>query len=166
MSCCGWDSLQLRGMTLMEINVEQISFSELSEQIVRESPDAIVFSDRDGIIRLWNRGAEVMFGYPAEEALGRSLDLIIPEKLRARHWEGYRRVMTTGVTGYGTRLLSAPGSCRDGSRKSLEFSMVIVRSPDGGVLGTAAIMRDVTERWEKERTLKERVAALEAASAP
>lgn len=146
--------------------MEQVSFSSLSEQIVRESSDAIVFSDGDGVIRLWNRGAEEMFGYPAAEALGQSLDLIIPEKMRARHWEGYRRVMATGVSRYGKDCLSAPGLRRDGARISLEFSMVIVRGADGAILGTAAIMRDVTARWEKERALKEKLAALEAASAP
>ena len=146
--------------------MEQVSFSALSEQIVRESSDAIVFSDGDGIIRLWNRGAEEMFGYPAAEALGQSLDLIIPERLRARHWEGYRRVMATGVSRYGKDCLSAPGLRRDGGRISLEFSMVIVRGADGAVLGTAAIMRDVTARWEKEKDLKERLAALEAALTP
>jgi PAS domain S-box-containing protein len=106
-----------------------------------------------------------MFGYPAEEAVGQSLDLIIPENLRARHWEGYRRVMATGVTRYGKELLSAPGLCKDGGRISLEFSMVIVRDGDGRVLGTAAIMRDVTVRFAKEKAFRERLATLEAAKA-
>ncbi len=150
----------------MGVSMEKPTFAWLSEQIVRESRDAVVFSDVDGIIRLWNRGAEEMFGHTAAEALGQSLDLIIPENLRARHWEGYRRVMATGVTKYGTELLSAPGLCRDGSRKSLEFSMIILRSVAGEVLGTASIIRDVTARWEKEKALRERVSALEAASAP
>ena len=138
----------------------------LCQQIVTAARDAIIFADTEGIIRLWNRGAEEMFGYPAAEALGQSLDLIIPEKMRARHWEGYRRVMATGVSRYGKDCLSAPGLRRDGARISLEFSMVIVRGADGAVLGTAAIMRDVTARWEKEKELKEKLAALEAASAP
>lgn len=137
------------------------SIAWLSEQIVRESADAIVFSDADGIIRLWNRGAEDMFGYSAATAVGQSLDLIIPEKLRARHWEGYRRVMATGVTRYGKEFLAVPGLRKDGGRISLEFGMAIVRSPEGTVLGTAAIMRDVTVRWEKEKALKERLAACE-----
>jgi PAS domain S-box-containing protein len=141
------------------------SFSWLCDQIVKESGDSIVFSDADGIIRLWNRRAEEMFGYPAEEAVGQSLDLIIPENLRARHWEGYRRVMATGVTRYGKELLSVPGLCKDGGRISLEFSMVIVRDGDGRVLGTAAIMRDVTVRFAKEKALRERLATLEAAKA-
>lgn len=137
----------------------------LSEQIVSKSGDAIVFSDGDGIIRLWNRGAEEMFGYAAGEALGQSLDLIIPEKMRTRHWDGYRRVMATGVTRYGKELLSAPGIRKDGGRISLEFSMAIILGADGAVAGIAAIMRDVTGRWQREKALKERLAILEAASA-
>ena len=139
------------------------TFEWLSEQIVRGSRDAIMFSDARGIIRLWNAGAEEMFGYSAEEAMGQSLDLIIPENLRARHWEGYFRVMETGVTKYGKELLSAPGLCRDGSRKSLEFSMIILRDREE-ILGTASVVRDVTTRWEKEKALKERLKQLEASN--
>ncbi len=128
----------------------------------RASNDAFVFSDRDGIIRLWNAGAEALLGYPADEALGKSLDLIIPENLRARHWEGYRTVMQTANTRYGTELLSAPAIRRDGTRISVEFSMTLLRHPDGGLLGTGAIIRDVTARWQKEKAMKDRLAALEA----
>ena len=137
------------------------SFAWLSEQIVRENSDAIMFADYEGAIRLWNRGAEVMFGYSAAEAEGKSLDLIIPENLRGRHWEGYHKVMASGETRYGTELLSAPGIRKDGTRLSLEFSMVIVRGDDGAVLGTGAIIRDITARWQKEKALKERLKVLE-----
>jgi len=137
------------------------SFGWLSEQIVRENSDAIMFADHDGLIRLWNRGAEAMFGYSAAEAEGKSLDLIIPENLRGRHWEGYHKVMASGETRYGTELLSAPGIRKDGTRLSLEFSMVIVRGDDGAVLGTGAIIRDITARWQKEKALKERLKVLE-----
>ncbi len=141
--------------------MHNMSFEWLSQQIVRENRDAIMFADRDGAIRLWNKGAEAMFGYSAEEAEGKSLDLIIPENLRGRHWEGYHKVMASGETRYGTELLSAPGIRKDGSRLSLEFSMVIVRSVDDDVLGTGAIIRDITARWQKEKTIKERLKALE-----
>lgn len=137
----------------------------LSEQIVKDSSDAIMFADKEGLIRLWNRGAEVMFGYSAAEAEGKSLDLIIPENLRGRHWEGYHTVMASGVTRYGTELLSAPGLRKDGTRISLEFSMVIVRGDDGAVLGTGAVIRDITARWQKEKTLKERLKTLEESGA-
>jgi PAS domain S-box-containing protein len=103
-----------------------------------------------------------MFGYRAEEALGQTLDLIIPEQLRGRHWEGYRRVMATGVTRYGRELLSVPAIRKDGTRLSLEFSILLLRSQTGGVAGVAAILRDVTERWQREKALRERLAALEA----
>jgi PAS domain S-box-containing protein len=141
--------------------VNKQSFAWLSEQIVRENSDAIMFADHEGAIRLWNRGAEVMFGYSATEAEGKSLDLIIPENLRGRHWEGYHKVMASGETRYGTELLSAPGIRKDGTRLSLEFSMVIVWGEDGTVLGTGAIIRDITVRWQKEKVLKERLKVLE-----
>lgn len=141
--------------------MNHLSFAWLSEQIVKENSDAVMFADHEGFIRLWNKGAETMFGYSAAEAEGQSLDLIIPENLRGRHWEGYHKVMASGVTRYGTELLAAPGIRKDGSRLSLEFSMVIVRGEDGAVLGTGAIFRDITVRFKKEKELKERLAACE-----
>jgi PAS domain S-box-containing protein len=132
--------------------------------IVTDSNDAIMFSDRDGIIRLWNGGAERMFGFSSEDALGRSLDLIIPENLRERHWDGYWRVMESGSSRYSTDLLSAPALRKDGTRISTEFSMVMVKDGAGRMLGVAAIIRDVSARWQREKELKERVKALEAGS--
>jgi PAS domain S-box-containing protein len=85
----------------------------LCRRIVEEMPDAVIFGDRQGAIRLWNRGAETMFGYSADEAMGQSLDLIIPERFRGRHWAGYRQVMATGVTSYGDRLLAVPATRKD-----------------------------------------------------
>lgn len=130
-------------------------------QLLQDSPDAILIADRDGAIRFWNSGAERMFGHTATEALGQSLDLIIPENLRARHWQGYFRVMNTGQTKYLTERLTSPGVRKDGSRLSLEFSMVLLRDDQGGIEGCATIMRDVTARWQKEKELKERLATCE-----
>jgi PAS domain S-box-containing protein len=130
--------------------------------IVESTPDAVVFSDQDGIIRMWNKGAEAIFGYSAEEAVGETLDIIVPEKMRERHWEGYSRVMKTGETKYGKDLLAVPGICKDGSRVSLEFSVALIRDEDGALLGVSAVIRDVSSRWLKEREMKERIAALEA----
>ena len=130
-------------------------------QLLQDSPDAILIADRDGAIRFWNSGAERMFGHTATEALGQSLDLIIPENLRARHWQGYFRVMNTGQTKYLTERLTSPGVRKDGSRLSLEFSMVLLRDEQGGIEGCATIMRDVTARWQKEKELKERLATCE-----
>src|SRR2546425_8535711 len=139
---------------------------ELPEQlfrwIVESIPEAVVYSDRDGIIRLWNRGAEAIFGYRQEDALGHTLDLIIPEPWRARHWEGYRAVMLTGVTRYGHELLAVPASRSDGTRISIEFSIILPTDREGKVLGAVAIVRDVTTRWEQEQALRKRLATLEA----
>lgn len=135
--------------------------NELFEQLINDAPDAILVSDRQGIITFWNGGAEQMFGYTAAEAVGKSLDLIIPENLRGRHWQGYGQVMASGETKYKTGLLSSPGVRKDGSRVSLEFSMVLLRDRTGAMTGCASIMRDVTERWKKEKELKERLAACE-----
>lgn len=134
----------------------------LYRQIVEQSTDAIIVADREGIIRLWNRGAEAMFGWTAGEAIGQSLDIIIPERYRARHWEGYRRVMETGITRYGREVLAVPALKRDGSRISLEFTIVLVRGDGEKVIGVGAVIRDVTARWERERATLERLKALEA----
>lgn len=134
----------------------------LYRRIVEDAQDAIIFADKDGVVRLWNAGAEALFGYRAQEALGQTLDLIIPENLRARHWEGYRRAMATGVTRYSRELLAVPAIRKDGSRLSLEFSIALLRDAQGQPLGAAAILRDVTARWQREKALKERLAELEA----
>lgn len=133
----------------------------LCRQIVDEARDAIIFADRDGRIELWNSGAEAIFGYSAEEAAGRSLDLIIPEKQRKRHWEGYHKVMATGSTRYGKTLLAVPAIRKDGTRISVEFTIILVRSLGGELLGAAAILRDVTTRWQKEKEYRTRIAELE-----
>jgi PAS domain S-box-containing protein len=101
--------------------------------------------------REWNSGAEAIFGYSAEEALGQTLDLIVPEKLREKHWEGERKVMETGVTKYGSELLAVPALNKDDSRISVEFTIVLLKDDTGKPLGTAAITRDVTKRWQRER---------------
>lgn len=124
--------------------------------------DAVIYADRTGTIRLWNDAATHMFGHTAEEAVGQSLELIIPEKMRGAHWSGWDRVMETGETRYGLEPLTAPGVRKDGSRISLEFSIVMLKDAGGKVEGVAAVLRDVTARWEKERELKRRVRELEA----
>ena len=134
----------------------------ICKQIIDFAQDGILFADKDGNIQLWNSGAETIFGYTSEEAIGNSLDLIIPEKLRERHWEGYQKVMGTGKTRYGTELLKVPALRKDGERISVEFSIVLIRDDhQNKILGSAAIMRDVTERWQHEKKLKERLNFLE-----
>ena len=134
---------------------------KLLVQLVNNAPDAILISDLQGVIRFWNSGAEQLFGHTAAEAVGQSLDLIIPENLRNRHWEGYWRVMASGETKYQTGLLSTPGVRKDRNRVSLEFSMVLLRDEAGNMQGCASIMRDVTEHWKKEKELKARLTACE-----
>ncbi len=135
----------------------------LYQRIVEDSPIAILFADQEGKIRFWNKGAQTMFGYGAEEVLGQSLDLIVPEKQRPRHWEGYTRVMATGVTKYGSDPLAVPAMKKDGSRISIEFNIVLLRAPTGELLGAAAMVQDVTARWQREKEMRARLAALEKA---
>jgi PAS domain S-box-containing protein len=131
--------------------------------------DAIIAVDRDGIIRCWNPGARRIFGFAEEEAVGQTLDLIVPEALRERHNSGFARVMAGGGTRYGAGdLLAVPALTKDGRRISVEFTIVLVRDARGEargqVEGLAAIMRDVTPRFEETRALRRKIAALEARS--
>jgi PAS domain S-box-containing protein len=132
----------------------------LSEAILATQSDAIVAADQDGIICFWNPGAQRLFGYSSDEALGKTLDLIIPERLRDRHWDGYRRVMATGQSRYGTAdVLSVPALRKDGATVSVEFTVALLQS-EGRVIGIAAIMRDVSQRFEEIRALKRKLAEL------
>lgn len=133
-----------------------------AERIVAGTQDAVIYADRDGVIRLWNSGAERIFGWSAEEAAGESLDIIVPEKHRKPHWRGWYRVMDTGLTRYGADPLAVPGLRKDGSIVSLEFSITMLKDSGGGIEGIAAILRDVTKRWNRERALQKRVRELEA----
>jgi PAS domain S-box-containing protein len=138
-----------------------VSYEWLCERIVADSQASIIFADEQGIIRLWNSGAEAMFGFTAAEAVGVSMDIIIPERQRAKHWQGYHHVMATGVTRYGREVLAVPAVRKDGQRISIEFTISLLRAPSGAVLGAAAIVQDVTARWEREKALRARVLALE-----
>jgi len=130
-------------------------------QIIENSQDAILFADRDGIIELWNSGAEAIFGYTKEDVRGKSLDLIVPEKLRQRHWDGYQKVMKTGKSRYGKELLKVPAIRKDGTSISVEFTIVLVRNQRNEIMGTAEIIRDATERWKQEKELKQKLKLLE-----
>jgi PAS domain S-box-containing protein len=131
------------------------------KQIIDFAQDGILFADQDGNIQLWNSGAETIFGYTREEAIGKSLDLIVPEKLRERHWKGYLRVMETGESRYGSELLKVPAIRKDGSTISVEFTILLVRNHQNEIIGTAAIIRDVTEGWKQEKELKQKLKFLE-----
>ena len=131
-------------------------------QLVAAVGDAIIASDASGVITLWNPGAVRMFGYAEAEALGQSLDLITPERLRPRHWEGYHKSMATGTTRYGNDLLRVPATHKDGRAMSIAFTVAMLFGPDQKVSAVVAIIRDETTRFAEERALKKRVAELEA----
>lgn len=136
---------------------------DFAARLVAALPDAIVHADAKGLIQVWNHGAERIFGFTAAEALGRSLDLIIPEPLRDRHWQGYRATMATGQSRYGAGdLLSVPALRKDGTRISVEFTLVAFKAPDGRIEGVSAVMRDVTARFEELRALKRKLAMYQA----
>jgi PAS domain S-box-containing protein len=136
-----------------------ITAGGLGTALLANASDAIVATDAGGIIRFWNPGAERIFGHTTSEATGQSLDIIIPERLRARHWSGYRQVMATGKSRYGNGdVLAVPGIRKDGGRVSLEFTIVPLRNTDGAMIGMAAIMRDVTARFEETRLLRQKLA--------
>ena len=133
--------------------------SQIVDALLASAADAIVATDRDGIIRHWNKGAERIFGHGAAEAIGQSLDLIIPEPLRARHWAGYHHVMRTGQSRYGEGdVLAVPGLRKDGSRVSLEFTIAPIRADTGEMIGITAILRDVTARFEEMKALRKQLA--------
>jgi PAS domain S-box-containing protein len=134
--------------------------------LVRELADAVVVADADGTIVFWNDAAARLFGWGADAAIGQSLDLIIPERLRERHWAGYRRVMATGHTNYGDRLLEVPALHRDQRRLSIAFTVSLLRRPGfSAPIGIAAVIRDDTERWQERRRLRDQVAQLGAEGA-
>lgn len=140
---------------------------QFASTLLTHMPDAVVYADAEGIIQFWNQGATRIFGFSATDALGASLDIIIPVSLRERHWQGYRETMRTGVTRYGEgQLLSVPALCKDGRRISVEFTIVPFTDAQGRMIGIASIMRDATARFEETRALRKRIAELEAAQPP
>jgi PAS domain S-box-containing protein len=134
------------------------------EELIHAIGDAVVVTGPDGHIALWNPAATRIFGFTEEEALGQQLDLIIPERLRKRHNEGYEKTVATGETRYGTSLLRVPALHKDGRQLSIAFTVALLSGPDDKIAGVAAVIRDETARFEEERALKRRIAELEAAA--
>lgn len=133
-------------------------------ELVTRSADAIVYADSAGVIRFWNAGAARMFGFAEGEAVGQSLDLIIPPSLRERHWQGFAETMRTGESRYGAgEILAVPALRKDGTRISVEFTIVSFRGDDGRMVGIAAILRDVSARFEQMKALQRELAELRAA---
>jgi PAS domain S-box-containing protein len=131
-------------------------------QLVVAIGDAIIVSDASGSIKLWNPAAERLFGFTESEVLGQSLDLIIPERYRHRHWDGYHQTMSTGQTRYGSDVLRVPAVHKDGRALSIAFSVALLFSAENTVTDIVAIVRDETSRWDEERNLRRRLAELEA----
>jgi PAS domain S-box-containing protein len=128
--------------------------------LAREAADAIIYADATGVIAFWNKGAERIFGFTEAEALGKSLDIIIPENLRGRHWAGFDATMRTGQTRYGAGdLLAVPALRKDGARISVEFTILPFHDDAGRMVGIAAILRDVTKRFEEMKALRKELTA-------
>jgi PAS domain S-box-containing protein len=128
--------------------------------------DAVMACDAQGAITLWNPACERMFGHTEAEVLGKTMDMIIPERLRKRHWEGYEKTMATGVTKYGHDVLRVPAVHKDGRTLSIAFTVAMLYSQDGKISAIASIIRDETARFNEDRALRKRVAELEAKSYP
>ena len=134
---------------------------DVARAILEGEADAVVGCDRDGIIRFWNPGAARIFGFTAEEAVGQSLDIVIPERLRARHWEGWRCTMETGISRFsGGDTLSVPALCKDGTQISVEFTINMLYDDDGRITGLVAVMRDVTTRFAELKALRRQARSL------
>lgn len=139
----------------------------IAQSLLRTRSEAIIAADREGIIRFWNPGAERIFGHTAAEAVGQSLDLIVPERLRDRHWQGYRETIATGKSRYGEGdVLSVPAMHKNGTRISIEFTILPLHDSSGAIIAIVAIMRDVTKRFEELRRLKQKLAESDSERAP
>ena len=131
-------------------------------QLINVIGDAVVVSNVAGKITLWNRAAEEMFGYTAAEALGQNLDIITPERFRARHWDGYHHSMETGTTKYGKQTLRVPAIHKDGHTLSIAFTVAMLHDEDHQVCGVVAVIRDETTRFLEEKELKKCLIELES----
>ena len=131
------------------------------QQVVEALGDAIVICDRDGVIRFWNAAAERLFGFTRSDALGKSLDLIIPERLRERHWAGFARTRATGHTQYQHDVLQVPAMHKDGRTLSIAFTVGLLLAAQRTLTGLVAVIRDETKRFAEERDLRKRLAELE-----
>ena len=142
-----------------------LDFNRFSRTLVRDAPDAVIYADAKGQVAFWNSGAERIFGFSEAEAIGKSLDTIIPENLRKRHWNGYDETMRTGRTRYGEGdVLAVPALRKDGSRISVEFTILPFHDEAGRMVGIAAILRDVTKRFEEMKALRKELTAQKAST--
>jgi PAS domain S-box-containing protein len=132
----------------------------LAHAVLSTKSDALIAADKKGVITFWNPGATRIFGFSEAEAIGQSLDIIIPERLRQRHWDGYDKTMATGESRYGeSDLLAVPAVRKDGMQLSIEFTIMMLRDSGGEIIGIAALLRDITKRFEEVRALRRQLAA-------
>ncbi len=124
--------------------------------------DALVVSDIEGKVIVWNGGAERLFGWSAQEALGQRMDMIVPQRLRQRHWEGYDQSMQTGQTKYAHDMLRVPAVDKAGRAMSIAFTVFLLFGPDGQPTACGSVIRDETDRFAQDRALRKRIADLEA----
>ena len=133
------------------------------QQLLQALGDGVIVCDAKGDITFWNAAATRIFGFTESEALGQSLDLIIPQRQRQRHWDGYHKTMATGETRYGADVLRVPAVHKEDKPLSIAFTVALLHGPDGEVSSIVALVRDETERWSEERKLRARLAQLETA---
>lgn len=130
----------------MQTSDAEVASQRLFEAIVQQAPDAMIYADREGIVRIWNAAAEAVFGYPAAEMVGASLDVIIPERFRGAHWAGFRRAVESGRSKHGGRVMTTRATHKSGSALYVDLSFALIKDAAGVVVGTLAIGRDGTER--------------------
>jgi PAS domain S-box-containing protein len=135
--------------------------AELRGMLIQQAPDAVIFADLEGNIREWNPAAERMFGHSRQEAVGQSLDLIVPERFREAHWRGYRRAVAEGETKYSGQALPTRSFRKDGSTIYVELTFAIIHDRTDTIIGALAQARDITDRWASEREQRERLQELE-----
>nr|WP_314544960.1 PAS domain-containing protein [uncultured Massilia sp.] len=137
--------------------MQQLDFQQLAQAL----GDGIVVCDAAGTIVFWNAAATRIFGFTERDAVGQSLDLIIPPRQQQRHWDGYHKTMATGATRYGSDVLRVPALHKEGKPLSIAFTVALLHAPDGKVAAIAAVVRDDTARWTEERALRARLRELE-----
>ena len=118
--------------------------------VLDQSPDGIIYADHDGLIRLWNRGAQAIFGYAASEVLGKSLDILIPERFRAAHWKGFHHAMATGQPLHVGRVLRTRSVHKNGNRLYVDLTFGMVKDATGTTRGSVAMVRDATDQHVRD----------------
>jgi len=136
----------------------------MERALLEQAPDAVIFAGTDGMIAFWNEAATRVFGHSIEAAMGQSLDIIIPEVYRDRHWTGYDRALADRETKYKGEVLPTKAMRADGAEIYVELGFAMVKNPDGSMAGAMAVARDITERFNRDRDMRRKLRELEAAA--